>query len=109
MKTEAEMFSECDEMVGPSMIVFSDLGIATRYLLHRYSLGHIGLIAMAEDTREQSGLCVIFRDPVPPERLAERQGNCLWLLEETLAGRQPWPQPGETGPVTVIGGDVRRN
>ena len=93
--TEAEQFAACDASKGNTMIVFSDKALAMRYMLYRHQAhGQIGLIAMAEDTRTGSGLVVIWRDRVPPEKLQERIGNCLWLLEETLAGRHPWPVAG---------------
>lgn len=96
--TEAQQFAAADALLGNTMIVFSDRAIADRYIVHR------SCIAMVEDTRERSGLCVIFRDPVPPEQLAERIGNCRWLLEETLSGRSPWPNSGTVEFLGKVGG-----
>ena len=102
---EAEQFAACDAYIGETMIVFSDRAIAERYQVHRFQLGDRGVVAMAEDTRQRTGLVVVWRDPVPPERLSERIGNCLWLLEETLAGRSPWPRAGEVTPLGKVGGN----
>jgi hypothetical protein len=95
--TEAEQFAKCDAYQGNTMLVFSDRAIAARYVAHRAAQGHVGVIAQVEDTRGGTGLVVLWRDPVEPGRLEERMRNCLWLLEETLAGRSAWPQPGEVG------------
>jgi hypothetical protein len=94
--TEAEMFAKCDAMEGETLIAFSDLDIAMRYAEHRFKQTKaVGIIACAHDEREGSGLFVMWRDPIKPEELAKRQGNCLWLLEEILAGRQPRPIEGQ--------------
>lgn len=105
MITEAEQFAECDAVVGDTMLVLSDVEIAQRYLVHRWRLGvQRGIFALVEDTRERTGLCVLWRDPVPLEQLVERTRNCRWLLEETLAGRSPWPQAGEVNHLGKVGG-----
>jgi hypothetical protein len=93
--TEAEQFAAIDAYVGNTMVVFSDRAIAARYVAHRAAAGVTGVIAQAEDTRCGTGLVVQWRDPVKPGELETRIGNCLWLLEETLAGRSPRPEPGE--------------
>lgn len=93
--TEAEQFALCDAYEGNTMIVFSNKALAMRYAQHRLeTFDQTGLMAGCEDTREGTGLFVCWRDPVPPEDLEERIGNCLWLLEEVLAGRYPRPIPG---------------
>jgi hypothetical protein len=95
MTAEADLFAAIDAYKGNTMIAFDSKAMAMRYMLHRHGeFGDIGLRAAAEDTRTNSGLFVMWRDRVSPEQLAERQGNCLWLLEEILTGRQPWPTPG---------------
>lgn len=99
--TEQEQFEAADAMEGDTMIAFSSKDLALRYVAHRkrkYPALH-GLIACREDTRTGTGLCVIWRDPVEPGKLAERMSNCLWLLEEILAGRKAWPVPGEVNAV----------
>lgn len=95
--TEQEQFAQADAYEGNTMIVFSDEKIALRYALHRLESGLCdpGVMAKVDDTRTGSGLCVIWRDPVEPEKLAERLANCRWLLEEVLAGRRPRPVPGQ--------------
>lgn len=93
---ELELFAKADAYEGSTMIVFSDKGIAMRYGEHRHSThGQVGLIAGCEDTRDGTGLFVMWRDRVPPEKLEERIANCRWLLEEVLAGRYARPVPGE--------------
>ncbi|MBY0559890.1 hypothetical protein [Hyphomicrobium sp.] len=95
--TEEEQFAACDAYEGNTMIAFSSKDLAMRYVLHRKrQMPELhGLIACREDTRTNTGLCVIWRDPVKAEELPERMANCLWLLEEILAGRKAWPVPGK--------------
>jgi hypothetical protein len=96
--TEAEQFAICDAYEGNTMIVFSDKAIAMRYAVHRYATHQqIGLMAGVEDTREGTGLYVMWRDRIPPHELDERLANCRWLLEMTLAGGYPRPEPGKVG------------
>lgn len=93
--TEAEQFAMCDAAKGNTMLVFATEEIAQRYAAHRAEQGATGVMAMCTDTRTGSGLAVMWRDPVPADKLSERLANCRWLLEEALAGRFPWPVPGE--------------
>ena len=96
--TEAEQFAKIDAYEGNTMVVFSDRAVADRYIVHRaYAQDQFGkgLIALVEDTREKTGLCVLWRDPIPADKLDERLANCRWLLEEVLAGRRPGPVAGE--------------
>ena len=98
--TEAEQFAAIDAYEGNTMIAFSDHAIALRYMQHRQTAGFVrsGLFAAAHDSRTGSGLFVLWRDPVPPDELATRQGSCLWLLEEMIAGRWPRPVAGKVQP-----------
>ncbi len=91
---ELALFAEIDAKLGNTMVVFDSRALANRYVAHRATLGEHGIVVLAEDTRTRSGLCVLWRDPIPPADVDVRLGNCLWLLEETLAGRTPRPQPG---------------
>lgn len=94
--TEAEMFEMADAYEGPTMITFGDKAAALRYALHRHQkYGVIGLLVGIEDTREGTGIYVMWRDPVPPEQVEERLANCRWQLEKTLAGDFPMPVRGE--------------
>jgi hypothetical protein len=95
--SEAAAFAWLDSFKGPSLIAFVEQARALRYMAHRkqQNPGLHGLIAMAVDTRTGSGLCVIWSEPVAAADLQKRQSNCLWMLEEILAGRQPWPKNGE--------------
>jgi len=94
--TEAEQFAAIDAYDGNTMVVFSDLAIAMRYANHRYRVhGQTGLIAGCEDTRKGTGLYVMWRDRIQPDKLGERIANCRWLLEEVLAGRYPRPVAGK--------------
>jgi len=93
--TEQEQFDAIDAYEGNTMIAFSGKAIAMRYVAHRSARGMKGVVVICEDTRTQSGLCVMWRDPVEPDKLAKREANCRWLLEEILAGRQPGPVAGE--------------
>jgi hypothetical protein len=94
--TEAEQFAMADAMEGNTMIVFSSKAVAMRYIQHRYKEPHIsGVLVGREDTREGTGLFVLWRDPVAPHEIETRMENCLWLLEETLAGRSPMPKAGD--------------
>ena len=94
--TEQEQFASVDAVEGNTMVTFSDKSLAMRYVAHRQAThGAVGLIALCEDTRTKTGLCVLWRDPVKASEFEERLANCRWLLEETLAGRAWWPQPGE--------------
>jgi hypothetical protein len=94
--TEAEQFAALDAYQGGTMIAFSGYPIAMRYIAHRLRQNmRGGLIAAVHDSREGTGLVVIWRDPVRPDELEARMGNCRWLLEEILAGRQPGPVAGK--------------
>lgn len=93
--TEAEQFAACDACEGNTMLVFSDAAIAHRYVDHRARLGASGVICMVTDTRSNSGICVLWRDPIEYRQLDERLANCRWLLEEVLSGRQPRPVAGQ--------------
>ena len=93
--TEAEQFAICDAADGNTMLVFSDKHLAARYAIHRAKQGYYGLVAQCHDIREGTGICVMWRDPIPASELEERIANCRWLLEEVLAGRYPKPVPGE--------------
>lgn len=93
--TELEQFAVCDASPGNTMLLFSDVKIATRYAIHRAKQGHYGLVAQCNDTREGTGLCVMWRDPVPAGEIETRIANCRWFLEEALAGRVSRPVPGE--------------
>jgi|SRR5215475_9936001 len=97
--TEAEQFAAIDAYEGNTMIAFSDKAIAMRYVLSRYSRHgpEVGIIAACEDTREGTGLYVMWRDPIKGAELEERTANCRWLLEMILAGAYPRPSPGEVG------------
>lgn len=102
--TEAEQFAAVDAFEGETMIVFSDRALADRFMLHQAAKRLHGLVALVEDTRECTGLCVMWRDPVPLAKLSERLANCRWLLEETLAGRSPWPESGQVQSFGKVGG-----
>jgi hypothetical protein len=97
--TEAEQFALIDSYRGNTMIVFSDKAVAMRYVLSRYTRHgpESGLIAACEDTREGTGLYVMWRDPIGGDELEKRIANCRWLLEMTLAGGYPRPEAGEVG------------
>jgi hypothetical protein len=103
--TEADQFALLDARDGNTMIAFAEKSMAMRYALHRHTQhGQIGLMAGCEDTRERTGLFVMWRDRVPGDKLFERLENCRWLLEEILAGRQPWPEPGTVTDLGKVGG-----
>jgi len=94
--TEDEIFDAADAYEGTTMITFPDKAAALRYCLHRQKkFGVIGTVVGVEDTREGTGLFVLWRDPVPPDKMVERLANCRWLLEATLAGEYPMPVAGE--------------
>lgn len=96
--TEAEQFAVVDTYPGSTMVAWSDMAIAMRYMQHRLTKGvRHGLIAAAHDVRDGTGIVVMWRDPVPANELHLRQANCMWLLEEILAGRYPRPVPGQVG------------
>ncbi|MFM9963108.1 MAG: hypothetical protein ACKV2Q_18020 [Planctomycetaceae bacterium] len=107
--TESEQFAAADALLGNTMIVFSDRAIADRYIVHRSCLGQRGIFALVEDTRERTGLCVVWRAPIPKEQFLERLANYRWLLEETLAGRSPWPNSGFFDYLGNVGGQNGSN
>ena len=95
-----------ESMQGGTLIVFSDKPLAEGYILHRMRTGPPSphcLVVLVEDTRAESGLCVVWRDPIPFGELAERQANCRWMLERTLAGSYARSAPGAVK-VVVRGG-----
>ena len=101
--TEQEMFAAVDAVEGNVMVTCASHDLAMRYLVHRQRMRPAsGLIAMCEDTRTETGICIMWRDPVKPAELNERVANCLWLLEETLAGRAR--RPGR-----ILSGQDRRD
>ena len=95
--TEAEQWAIADAYEGETMIAFTSKAAAMRYVLHRYSAhgAERGLIAAAEDTREGTGLYVMWRDPVRGHELRDRITKCHRVLEDMLAGDLPTPMPGE--------------
>jgi hypothetical protein len=102
--TEAEQFAMCDAYEGNTMIVFSDKPMAMRYALHRHETrGQKGIMVGVEDTRTGTGLYVMWRDRIPPDKVWERLANCRWLLERTLAGEHPKPQDGKVSELWVGG------
>lgn len=101
MSHERELFRQMDAPEGQTLVATDDESLLCRYLQHRQQHGFAGLIASAHDTRTLTGLIVFARDPVPAADLARVQGHCLWLLEEILAGRQPWPVAGQVTPLEL--------
>jgi hypothetical protein len=92
--SETSQFAQIDAYQGSTMLVFGDVAIAYRYAIHRKRQGYSGALALVEDTRTRSGLCVMWRDPVSFADVEQRQANCRWMLEEVLAGRYPRPVAG---------------
>lgn len=92
---EGEMFGKIDEVERPAMIAFADRNLLMRYALYLQNTQQMtsGVLTMAEDTRENTGICVLWLGDGGSDHGAY-MARCQEQLEKILAGEAARPEPG---------------